>query len=181
MPTIVSIVVISLIFKNFYSPFGFFNEILKALGLSAHPWLQDPKTALAAIMFMDVWAAIGYYAIIYLAGLQAIPAELYEAAEMDGGGGFRKHLYITLPLLKSTTLFILVINTIRSFQVFIEIFVMTRGGPLDSTLTTVFYLYDKAFTGFDLGYASAMAYALFLVTLGASAVYLRFLRDRETA
>ncbi len=181
MPTIVSIVVVSLIFKNFYSPFGFFNEILKTAGLSAHPWLQDPKTALGAIMFMDVWAAIGYYAIIYLAGLQAIPAELYEAAEMDGGGGFRKHLYITLPLLKSTTLFILVINTIRSFQVFIEIFVMTRGGPLDATLTTVFYLYDKAFTGFDLGYASALAYALFLVTLGASAVYVRFLREREPA
>jgi multiple sugar transport system permease protein len=181
MPTIVSIVVVALIFKNFYAPFGFFNATLRALGLSGHPWLQDPKTALAAVMIMDVWAAIGYYAIIYLAGLQAIPAELYEAAALDGGTGWQKNLYITLPLLKSTTLFILVINTIRSFQVFIEIFVMTRGGPLDSTLTSVFYLYDRAFTGFELGYASALAYVLFAVTLGASVVYVRFLRDKETA
>jgi multiple sugar transport system permease protein len=130
---------------------------------------------------MDVWAAIGYYAIIYLAGLQSIPAELYEAADLDGGSSWKQLLHITLPLLKSTTLFILVINTIRSFQVFIEIFVMTRGGPLDATLTTVFYLYDRAFTGFELGYASALAYVLFAVTLGASALYVRFLNARERA
>lgn len=181
MPTIVSMTVVALIFKNFYAPFGFLNTILKSSGLDTHPWLQDPKTALLAIMLMDVWAAIGYYAIIYLAGLQAIPAELYEAAELDGGSGWKKHLHITLPLLKSTTLFILVINTIRSFQIFIEIFVMTRGGPLDSTLTSVFYLYDRAFNNFELGYASALAYVLFLVTLGASALYVKFLRHREIA
>lgn len=181
VPTIVSMTVVALIFKNFYGPLGFLSVILKSLGLDTHAWLQDPRTALPAIMLMDVWAAIGYYAIIYLAGLQAIPAELYEAAELDGGGGWKKHLHITLPLLKSTTLFILVINTIRSFQVFIEIFVMTRGGPLNSTLTTVFYLYDRAFNNFELGYASALAYALFAVTLGASALYVKFLRHRELA
>lgn len=181
VPTIVSIVVVSIIFKNFYSPFGFLNTLLKAAGLEGHPWLQDPKTALAAIMVMDVWAAIGYYAVIYLAGLQAIPAELYEAAEMDGGSGWQRHLHITLPLLRSTTLFILVINTIRSFQVFIEIFVMTRGDPLNSTLTSVFYLYDQAFTRFELGYASALAYALFAVTLGVSLLYVKLLRGREAA
>ena len=181
MPTIVSIVVVALIFKNFYSPFGFLNAMFRVVGLEGHPWLQDPNTALAAIMVMDVWAALGYYAIIYLAGLQAIPAELYEAAELDGASGWHNLLHITLPLLKSTTLFILVINTIRSFQVFIEIFVMTRGGPLNSTLTSVYYLYDRAFTGFELGYASALAYVLFAVTLGASAVYVRFLRGKEAA
>lgn len=181
MPTIVSMVVVSLVFKNFYSPFGFLNAIAKLLGFSGHPWLQDPNTALGAVMLMDVWAAVGYYAVIFLAGLQAIPAELYEAAALDGGSGWRKHWHITLPLLKSTTLFILVINTIRSFQVFIEIFVMTRGGPLNSTLTTVYYLYDRAFNSFELGYASALAWALFAVTLGASLVYVRVLRNRGAA
>lgn len=179
LPTIVSMVVVALIFRNFYSPLGFLNSALAFLGLPAQAWLQDPKTALLAIMLMDVWAAVGYYAVIYLAGLAAIPAELYEAAELDGGSGWRKHWHITLPLLKSTTLFILVINTIRSFQVFIEIFVMTRGGPLNSTLTSVYYLYDRAFQNFELGYASALAYALFLVTLGASALYVKFLGRRE--
>lgn len=179
MPTIVSMVVVSLVFKNFYSPFGFLNALLELVGLPGGAWLQDPATALPAVMLMDVWAAVGYYAIIYLAGLQAIPAELYEAAALDGGSGWRKHWHITLPLLKSTTLFILVINTIRSFQVFIEIFVMTRGGPLNSTLTTVYYLYDRAFNSFELGYASALAWALFAVTLGASLVYVRVLRQRE--
>jgi multiple sugar transport system permease protein len=181
MPTIVSMVVVSLVFKNFYSPFGFLNAILKLVGLPGHAWLQDPNTALGAVMLMDVWAALGYYAVIFLAGLQAIPAELYEAAALDGGSGWRKHWHITLPLLKSTTLFILVINTIRSFQVFIEIFVMTRGGPLNSTLTTVYYLYDRAFNSFELGYASALAWALFAVTLGASLLYVRVLRQREAA
>jgi multiple sugar transport system permease protein len=181
VPTIVSMVVVALVFKNFYSPFGFLNAVCEKVGFAGHAWLQDPKTALPAIMLMDVWAAIGYYAIIYLAGLQAIPAELYEAATLDGGGAWKKHLHITIPLLKSTTLFVLVINTIRSFQIFIEIFVMTRGGPLDSTLTSVFYLYDRAFAGFELGYASALAFALFAVTLGASAVYVRFLKSREMA
>lgn len=181
LPTIVSIVVISLIFKNFYAPFGAVNAALRLFGIEGRAWLQDPSTALAAVMLMDVWAALGYYAIIYLAGLQAIPHELYEAAALDGGVGWRRHWHITLPLLKSTTLFILVINTIRSFQVFIEVFVMTRGGPLDSTLTTVFYLYDRAFTSFDLGYASAMAYVLFAATLGASLLYVRFLTHREAA
>ncbi|TPW05412.1 MAG: multiple sugar transport system permease protein [bacterium] len=168
MPTIVSMVVISLVFKNFYSPFGFLNAVLSLLGLPGHPWLQDPNTALPAIMLMDVWAAVGYYAVIFLAGLQAIPAELYEAAALDGGSGWRRHWHITLPLLKS----------IRSFQVFIEIFVMTRGGPLDSTLTTVYYLYDRAFNSFELGYASALAWVLFAVTLAASLAYIRILRSR---
>ena len=181
LPTIVSIVVISLIFKSFYAPFGFVNAALKLVGLPGRAWLQDPQTALPAVMLMDVWAALGYYAIIYLAGMQAIPHELYEAAAMDGGTGWRKHWHITLPLLRSTTLFILVINTIRSFQVFIEVFIMTRGGPLNSTLTTVFYLYDRAFTSFDLGYASAMAYVLFAVTLGASLVYVKILTQKEPA
>lgn len=181
LPTVVSLVVVSLIFKQVYSPFGFLNTFLQALGLSGHPWLQDPLTALPAVMLMDVWTAIGYYMVIYLAGLQTIPAELYEAARLDGGDGWRRHFYITFPLLLPTTLFVVVINTIRSLQVFIEIFVMTRGGPLDSTLTTVFYLYEQGFRYFDMGYASAIAYLLFVVILLVSLVQSRLLRSQVEA
>lgn len=181
LPTVVSLVVVSLIFKQVYSPFGLLNTILTAIGLEGHPWLQDPMTALPAVMLMDVWAAIGYYMVIYLAGLQTIPQDLYEAAELDGASSARKHWHITLPLLIPTTLFVVVINTIRSLQVFIEIYVMTRGGPLDSTLTTVFYLYDQAFRYFDMGYASAIAYLLFLVTLVVSVIQSRLLRSRVDA
>ena len=181
VPTVVSLVVVALVFKQVYSPFGFLNTALRALGMSGHPWLQDPLTALPAVMLMDVWAAVGYYMVIYLAGLQTIPAELYEAAELDGGSGWRKHLYITFPLLLPTTLFVVVINTIRSLQVFIEIFVMTRGGPLNSTLTSVFYLYERGFHYFDMGYASALAYLLFVVVLGFALIQSRLLRSRVDA
>jgi multiple sugar transport system permease protein len=178
LPTVVSLVVVSLIFKQVYSPFGLLNTLLRALGLSGHEWLLDPRTALPAVMAMDVWAAVGYYTVIYLAGLQTIPAELYEAAEVDGGTGWRKHWHVTLPLLLPTTLFVIVINTIRSIQVFVEIFVMTRGGPLNSTLTSVYYLYEQGFRYFDQGYASAIAYLLFLVTLAFSLAQGRLLKAR---
>lgn len=178
LPTVVSLVVISLIFKQVYAPFGFLNTVLESLGVSGVAWLQNPRTALPAVMAMDVWAAIGYYTVIYLAGLQTIPAELYEAAEVDGGTGWRKHWHVTLPLLLPTTLFVVVINTIRSLQVFIEIFVMTRGGPLNSTLTSVFYLYEQGFRYFDQGYASAIAYMLFVLTLAFSLIQSRVLRAR---
>ncbi len=181
LPTVVSLVVVSLIFKQVYSPFGLLNVFARALGLAGHPWLQDPLTALPAVMAMDVWAAVGYYMVIYLAGLQTIPAELYEAAALDGGTGWRRHLHITLPLLLPTTLFVVVINTIRSLQVFIEVFVMTRGGPLDSTLTTVYYLYDQGFRYFDMGYASAIAYLLFVLILAFALVQSRILRSRVEA
>ena len=181
LPTVISLVVVSLIFKQVYSPFGLLNMFLRALGMEGHPWLQDPLTALPAVMLMDVWAAVGYYMVIYLAGLQTIPAELYEAAALDGSDGWRRHRHVTLPLLLPTTLFVVVINTIRSLQVFIEIFVMTQGGPLDSTRTTVFYLYERAFRHNDMGYASAIAYLLFLIILLASLARTRLFKPKADA
>lgn len=181
LPTVVSLVVVSLIFKQVYSPFGLLNAFLRALGLGGHSWLQDPLTALPAVMLMDVWAAVGYYMVIYLAGLQTIPAELYEAAALDGSDGWRRHRHITLPLLLPTTLFVVVINTIRSLQVFIEIYVMTQGGPLDSTRTTVFYLYEQAFRYNDMGYASAIAYILFVIVMLAATVQSRFFKSKVEA
>ena len=164
LPSIISMVVISLLFKLFYAPGGGLNNALGALGIGGHGWLTDPRTALPAIMVMDVWAAMGYYAIIFDAAFAGIPRELYEAAALEGAG-FRATLrYVTMPMLSPVISFVLVINTIRSFQVFIEVFVMTQGGPLGSTDTLVLSLYEAAFRQLDYGYASAIAYVVFILS-----------------
>ena len=165
VPSVVSVVVLSLIFKGLYAPDGSLNALLGALGLPAPSWLLDPNTALPAIMAMDVWSASGYYMIIFLAGLEGIPRDLYDAARIEGASSTERFWRITLPLLRPTLLFVLVVNTVRSLQIFAEVFVMTRGGPLKSTTTVVYYLYEQAFYRFDLGYASAVAYLLFALTL----------------
>lgn len=164
LPSIISMVVISLLFKLFYAPAGGLNHALALLGLGGHGWLTDPATALPSIMIMDVWAAMGYYALIFDAAFAGIPRELYEAASLEGAGFFDNLRHITLPMLRPVVSFVLVINTIRSFQIFIEVFVMTQGGPLGSTDTLVLYLYEAAFRGLDYGYASAIAYAVFVLS-----------------
>ncbi len=164
VPSILSMVVIALLFKLFYAPGGALNAFLARVGVAGKGWLTDPSTALPSIMLMDVWSAVGYYTIIIYAACEAIPRDLYEAAELEGAGIVKSHLYITLPLLKPVMSFVLVINTIRSFQVFIEVFVMTQGGPLGSTNTLVLYLYESAFRMLDYGYASAIAYVVFVLS-----------------
>jgi len=176
IPSIVSVVVISIIFKQLYSPLGLVNKIAELFGAEPRAWLGDPRTALLCIMVMDVWASFGYYTILFLAGLQAIPSEIYEAARIDGSGFWGTLRFVTVPMVRPMALFVMIINTIRSFQIFIEIFVMTRGGPLNSTLTSVFYLYDRAFYRFQMGYASAVAYLLFVVILCFSVVQMKYLR-----
>jgi multiple sugar transport system permease protein len=164
LPSIVSAVVISLLFKLFYAPNGGLNHVLSLAGLGGHGWLTDPATALGAIMVMDVWAAIGYYAIIFDAAFAGIPREFFEAASLEGAG-FRDTLrYVYVPSVRPVIAFVLVINTIRSFQIFIEVFVMTQGGPLGATDTLVLYLYESAFRNLDYGYASAIAYAVFVLS-----------------
>jgi multiple sugar transport system permease protein len=176
LPTVVSVVVLSIVFKAFYSVDGPLDGVWHLFGATPPRWLLDTRTALPSIMAMDVWAASGYYMVIFLAGLKAIPAELYESASLDGASAWRRFTGITLPMLRPTFLFVLVVNTIRSLQIFTEVFVMTRGGPLDSTLTVVYYLYDQAFYRFRLGYASAVAYLLFAVTLAISLLQVRWLK-----
>ena len=179
VPSVVSVVVLSLIFKGLYASDGAINGLLLAMGLRGPDWLLDPHAALPAIMAMDVWSASGYYMIIFLAGLEAIPRELHEAARLEGASGWDRFLRITLPLLRPTLLFVLVVNTVRSLQIFAEVFVMTRGGPLHSTTTVVYYLYEQAFYRFDLGYASAVAYLLFLLTLGIAWLQARVVGSEE--
>ncbi len=182
VPSVVSVVVLSLIFKGLYAPDGAINAMLGALGLPRPAWLLGERTALPAIMAMDVWSASGYYMVIFLAGLESIPRDLYDAAALEGAGRWQRFRGVTLPLLRPTLAFVLVVNTIRSLQIFAEVFVMTRGGPLQRTTTVVYYLYEEAFYRFHLGYASAVAYLLFLVTLALAWAQMRWLQpDAERA
>jgi len=168
LPSVTSLVVIALIFKNLYSKEGYINTLLQMVGMSGQSegWLQSVETALPAIMAMDIWIATGYYMIIVLAGLQTIPKDLYEAADISDASDWQQFKSITLPMLKPTLLFILVVNTIKSFQIFIEIYVMTKGGPLNETVTLVYQVYQNAFEMADkMGYASSVAYVLFFIIL----------------
>jgi multiple sugar transport system permease protein len=176
LPTVVSVVVISLVWKGLYAPEGPLSALVQALGMTPPRWLIEPHTALPSIMAMDVWAASGYYMVIFLAGLQAIPEELYESAALEGASPWQRFVHITLPMLRPTFLFVLVVNSVRSLQIFTEVFVMTGGGPLHSTLTSVFYWYEQAFYKFRLGYASSIAYLLFALTLGLAFLQVRWLK-----
>ena len=181
LPSILSVVVIALLFKLFYAPGGALNETLRVLGLPGHTWLTDPATALPAIMAMDVWAAVGYYALVLYAAFTAIPESLYEAAELEGAGAWATFRHVTFPMLKPAIGFVLVINTIRSFQVFVEVLVMTQGGPLGSTNTMVMMLYDTAFRRLDYGYASVIAYTVFALSGVFSILAMRRMRAQTPA
>jgi multiple sugar transport system permease protein len=183
IPSITAMVVIALIFYNLYSRGGYLFMLAKLAGLSPpqNGFLQSEKTALWAIMGMDIWVAIGYYVLIFLAGIKAIPSELFEAAKVDGAGFWSRSRHITIPLLKSTFVFVIVLNTIRSFQIFIEIFVMTGGRPFNSTLTTVYFIFDKGIGRGDIGYGSAAAYILFLIIMIFSLIQFKLINIKQTA
>lgn len=181
LPSITSMVVIALIFTNLYQRGGYIAMLAGMLGFETptHGFLFDNATALYSIMAMDIWMAVGYYMLIFLAGLKSIPTELYESAEINGAGRIRQFFSITLPLLKPVALFIIVINSIKSFQVFVEIFVMTKGKFETSTL--VYFIYDTGLTTkFNFGYASAAAYILFLIIAVFSILQFYFFRKRES-
>ncbi|MCP4706819.1 MAG: sugar ABC transporter permease [candidate division Zixibacteria bacterium] len=178
IPSITSMVVIALIFTNLYSRGGYLYLLAEMIGFSppANGFLLSNKTALYSVMAMDIWMSVGYYMLLFLAGLKSIPKELYEAAEVAGAGFFRKLFSITIPLLKPVALYIIVINTIKSFQVFVEIFVMTKGKYGSST--AVYYIYESGLNRFEFGYASAAAYLLFMIIAAFSIVQFKLFRRR---
>lgn len=177
LPSVTSMVVVALIFTNLYSQNGYINNLLKMAGLpySKEGFLLNQATAMNAIIAMDVWLSIGYYMVLFLAGLQTIPKELYETAKLSGANFWQSFWHISLPGIRSTIFFVLIIDLIKSFQVFIEIFIMTKGGPLYSTTTIVYYVFDQAFIKTDsMGYASAVAYILFFFLLILSLIQIKF-------
>ncbi len=163
-PAVTSMVAIGIVWVWMLDPeYGLINQLLRIVVIEGPLWLADPKMALPALVITAAWRNVGYFATIFLAGLQAIDLTYYEAARMDGAGAWDCFRRITLPLLRPTILFVVVMSVILSFQVFALVYVMTGGGPAGSTSVIVFYLYQQAFTYFRMGYASAVGYVLFVI------------------
>ncbi|MEQ8158908.1 MAG: sugar ABC transporter permease, partial [Mesotoga sp.] len=156
------------------------NRLLAAFGLESKGWLSDSRLAMFSIVIVMVWKDFGYNMLIYLAGLQNIPEELYQAAELDGASKLQRILKITLPLLKPTTFFLSVTTIIGSFQIFTPIYIMTGGGPGYATTTLVNYLYTKGFQEFEMGYATAISFVLFVILLGLTIVQRKLSRGSDT-
>lgn len=184
VPVVSSMVAVALMWRWMYNPTsGVLNFMLNqtfswlGLPLRAPDWLQSPVWAMPAIIIMSVWKGMGYNMVLFLAGLQGIPRHLYEAAEIDGATSSRRFWSITLPLLTPTTFFVLIMSVIGSFQVFEQAYIMTQGGPVRSTVTTVYYIYENGFEWHRMGYASAVAWALFAMILAVTLVQWR-MQDR---
>ena len=164
---VVMVSVVGIVWRWMLDPTGagIVNHYLARLGIAPLPWLAAPETAMLSIVIATVWWTAGYNMVMYLAGLQEIPGELREAVRIDGANAWREFWHLTLPMLRPVTFFVVVVSLARSFQVFGQVYVMTQGGPSNSTLTIVNYLYVVGFTWFEMGYASAIAYALFALLL----------------
>ena len=179
-PVTISMVVITLIWGWMFSEhFGIMNFLLEKIGVAPRNWLDSPATSLPIIMIMSTWKGFGYGMVIYLAALQTIPEVYYEAATIDGASPFQKFRHITLPLLNPTTLFVLVVAFIGSFQVFDQIYILTQGGPGYATTVLVSYIYDEAYSGrFRMGRACAIAYALFIIVLLFTLLQMKVFREK---
>ena len=179
LPVIVSIVVAAIAFKWLYAQAGILNYFLQVLGLNAIGWLTDTRFALISVIIVTIWKGIGYYMMIYLASLMSVPKELYEACDIDGAGFFRKHLTVTIPHIMPTIALVTTISAISAMKVFAEIYVMTKGGPLNSTKTIVYYIYERAFENLDLGYASALAVVLLIIVMAFSLINILFFEKNK--
>lgn len=178
-PVVTTLVAVAIVFKYIYHPrFGMLNRFLDLVGLGQPDWLGNPKLAMFAIILLAVWKGFGYTMIIFIAGLQQIPEELYEAARLDGAGPWRQFRHVTLPMLAPTFLFVGIVVAIGQLQIFAEPYVMTRGGPLNKTVTIVMLMYEQGFKFWEMGYAAAVAFVLFLVIGAATLLQLRLQRDR---
>ena len=173
-PVIVSIVVAAIAFKWLYAGQGILNYILSLFHIKSIGWLVDTKWALFSVALVTIWKGIGYYMMIYLASLMSVPQDLYEACDIDGANFITKHLTVTIPHIMPTIALVSTISTISAMKVFAEIYVMTKGGPLNSTKTIVYYIYERAFENLDLGYASALAVVLLVVVMGFSLINILF-------
>jgi putative chitobiose transport system permease protein len=173
VPVIVSVVVAGIAWKWIYAENGLLNYFTSIFSAVKIPWLTNSSTAIFAIIAVTIWKGLGYYMVIYLAGLQTIPPDLYEAAAIDGSDGWRKHIDITIPMLKPYIVLVTVISAIASMKVFEEVYVMSRGGPANSSKTVVYYLYEKGFSSLEMGYASAIGVVLFLVVFALSVISVR--------
>ncbi|WP_130860443.1 carbohydrate ABC transporter permease [Gracilibacillus phocaeensis] len=175
LPVVTSWVAVSLVWKWLYNPnYGLINYFLSLIGIEGPQWLHDPSTAMIGIIIASAWKDIGFVMVLFLGGLQNISPSYYEAASIDGAGKFRMLLRITIPLLGPTTFFVTVISLINSFQVFDQVMIMTEGGPSGSTTVMVQNIYNYAFKYYEMGYASAMSWALFIVIFIFTWIQMKF-------
>ncbi len=181
-PVVTTVVAVAVIWRYlFNTKYGLANYSLGLIGISPVDWLGDPRWAMPTIILFAVWKNFGYNMIIFLAGLQAIPADLYEAARIDGASPWRQFRHITLPMLAPTMLMVSILTVSGYFQLFAEPFVMTEGGPLQSTVSVLYLMYEEGFKWWNLGSASAVAFLLFLIMFAVTAVMLRASRQRGEA
>jgi putative chitobiose transport system permease protein len=175
VPVIVSMVVAGIAWKFIYAENGLLDRLLQTIGIAGLPWLTSPSLALFSVMLVTIWKGLGYYMTIYLAGLQSIPADLYEAAAIDGSDRLTKHWDITIPLMRPYMLLVAVISAIAATKIFEEVYVMTQGGPRNSSKTVVYYLYQQGFgsNNPDLSYACTIGLVLFLIIFSLSIVNLK--------
>jgi multiple sugar transport system permease protein len=179
-PFVTTLVAVAVVWRYLYHPqYGLLNYALGLLGVAPIDWLGDPRWAMPAIILMSVWKNFGYNMLIFVAALQSVPQELYEAAELDGAGPVRRFRHITLPMLGPALAFVGVVTMIGYFQLFAEPYVMTLGGPLRATTSVVLYMYEEGFRWWRMGFAAAIAFVLFVVVAGATALQRRLGRRQE--
>ena len=182
MPVVTSMVVVSILWSFFYEENGLFNSVLNTLtggGWTAVAWLNNPGTAMPAVIVLSIWQAVGLHMIIWLSGLQGIDPTLYEAADLDGVNGWQRFRYVTWPGLHSTMVFILVTITIAALGLFVQVDVMTSGGPQDATSTLVYHAVRKGYREQDMGYGSAISLIFFLAVLAISLIQRRLTREKD--
>lgn len=179
-PVVTTLVAVAVVWRYLYHPrFGLLNYGLGLLGIEPINWLGDPRWAMPAIILLAVWKNFGYNMVVFIAGLQSIPDYLYEAAELDGASAWQRFRHVTLPMLAPTFLFVTIITMVGYFQLFAEPYVMTQGGPLHSTLSVVLLMYEQGFRWWNMGYAAAVAFVLFLVIFAVTLLQLRIQRGGE--
>ena len=179
LPVVVSIVVVAIAFKWLYAQEGILNYIAELIGISPIGWLTDTKFAMLSVALVTIYKGIGYYMMIYLSALIGVPKDLYEAAEVDGASEFKKHITVTIPHLMPIIALVVTISSISALKVFAEIYVMTKGGPLNSTKTIVYYIYERAFENLDLSMAATASVVLLAVIMVFSIINITFFENKR--
>lgn len=179
LPVVVSIVVVAIAFKWLYAQEGILNYLLQIIGINAIGWLTDTRFAMFSVALVTIYKGIGYYMMIYLASLMSVPKDLYEAAEVDGANPLIKHLTVTIPHIMPTIALVITVSSISALKVFAEIYVMTKGGPLNSTKTMVYYIYERAFENLDLSMASTASVVLLIIILFFSIINITFFENKR--
>lgn len=182
LPVVSSMPAVAILWRWLFQPkFGLINQVLGFFGIAPGMWVNSPDTAMESVVIMSVWKGLGFTIVLFLAGLQGIPDSLYEAAEIDGANRWQKVVRITIPLLRPTFAFIIITGFINGLQAFTQMYVLTKGGPVNATLTIVYHLYNRAFEFFNMGSASAMAFILFLMIILLTVIQLKLLNKEVSS